>query len=190
VRTKKDWNLREVFQYINETALFKNQWQLKTASAEDYKRLVEEKYRPILAELEDECIRDNWFEPKTVFGYFPCNAEGNSVVVYDPPSVNTGDANRSNANAKELQRFTFPRQREGRKLCISDFFEPRADGKYDVIGLSLVTVGDRASELTKALFDTGDYTRYLYLHGLSVETRRSPRRTQPQKDERRPRDRR
>jgi 5-methyltetrahydrofolate--homocysteine methyltransferase len=170
VRTKKDWDLREVFQYINETALFKNQWQLKTASAEDYKRLVEEKYRPILAELEDECIRDNWFEPKTVFGYFPCNADGNSVVVYDPASVNTGDANRSNAGANELQRFTFPRQREGRKLCISDFFEPRADGKFDVIGLSLVTIGDRASELTKALFDTGDYTRYLYLHGLSVET--------------------
>jgi 5-methyltetrahydrofolate--homocysteine methyltransferase len=170
VRTKTDWDLREVFEYINETALFKNQWQLKTASAEDYKRLVEEKYRPILAELEEECIRDNWFDPKVVFGYFPCNADGNSVIVYDPASVNTADGGRSNANAKELQRFTFPRQREGRKLCISDFFEPRSEGKYDVIGLSLVTVGDRASELTKALFDSGDYTRYLYLHGLSVET--------------------
>jgi 5-methyltetrahydrofolate--homocysteine methyltransferase len=170
VRTKTDWDLREIFQYINETALFKNQWQLKTASAEDYKRLVEEKYRPVLAELEEECIRDKWFEPKVVFGYFPCNSDGNSVIVYDPASVNTADGSRGNASAKELQRFTFPRQREGRKLCISDFFEPRREGKYDVIGLSLVTIGDRASELTKTLFDSGDYTRYLYLHGLSVET--------------------
>ena len=47
----RDFDLDEVFQYINETALFKNQWQLKTASATDYVRLVEEKYRPILAEL-------------------------------------------------------------------------------------------------------------------------------------------
>src|SRR5206468_8002748 len=100
-RTKKDWDLREVFQYINETALFKNQWQLKTASAEDYKRLVEEKYRPILAELEEECIRDNWFDAKTVYGYFPCNSDGNSVIVYDPASVSADPVNRSNAGAKE-----------------------------------------------------------------------------------------
>jgi 5-methyltetrahydrofolate--homocysteine methyltransferase len=160
VRVKRDYDLREIFQYINEIALFKNQWQLKTASQEDYARLVETKFRPILHELEDETIRDGWFEPKVVYGYFPCVAEGNSVVVYDQPG----------ANARELQRFTFPRQREGRKLCISDFFVPKGSGEFDVIGLSLVTIGDRASELTKKLFESGDYTRYLYLHGLSVET--------------------
>jgi 5-methyltetrahydrofolate--homocysteine methyltransferase len=160
VRTKLDYDLREIFGYINETALFKNQWQLKTASQEDYGRLVEQKFRPILRELEGETIRDGWFELKVVYGYFPCVADGNTVIVYDAPGP----------NARELQRFTFPRQREGRKLCISDFFLPQAEGKFDVIGLSLVTVGDRASERTKKLFETGDYTRYLYLHGLSVET--------------------
>src|SRR5437763_2128289 len=160
VKTKKDWDQREIFKYINETALFKNQWQLKTASAEDYARLVKEKYRGVLAELEDECIREKWFDPKVVYGYFACQAEGNSVVIYE------GDG----SSGKELQRFTFPRQREGRKLSIADYFLPRIEGKMDVIGLSLVTIGDRASELTKKLFDDGDYTRYLYLHGLSVET--------------------
>jgi len=160
VRTKKDWDLREVFQFINKTALFKNQWQLKTASQQDYARLVEEKYEPILLELEDEVIRDRWFDPKVVWGYFPCRAEGNSLAVFDQPGP----------HARELQRFTFPRQREGRKLCISDFFLPGGTGDFDVVGLSLVTIGDRASELTKKLFDAGDYTRYLYLHGLSVET--------------------
>jgi 5-methyltetrahydrofolate--homocysteine methyltransferase len=159
VRTKTDWDQHEIFEYLNLTALFKNQWQLKTASQEDYARLVETKYKPILAELIEEVIRDQWFEPKVVYGYFPCQAEGNSVIVYD----------KASADAKELQRFTFPRQREGRKLSIADYFLPKAEGKFDVIGLSLVTVGDRASELTKKLFDAGDYTRYLYLHGLSVE---------------------
>jgi 5-methyltetrahydrofolate--homocysteine methyltransferase len=160
VRVRSDWNMQEVFQYVNQTALFKNQWQLKTASAEDYQRMVEEKYRPILQELQEECIRDEWFQPKVVYGYFPCQAEGTTVIVYD----SAGD------DAKELQRFVFPRQREGRRLCIADFFLPRSSGRFDVIGLSLVTVGDRASERTKQLFEAGDYTRYLYLHGLSVET--------------------
>jgi 5-methyltetrahydrofolate--homocysteine methyltransferase len=157
-KVKKDWELREVFQYINETALFKNQWQLKTASQADYLRLVEEKYRPLLGGLEEEVIREGWFEPKVVYGYWPAQAEGNDVVIYDVDGKT------------ELQRLTFPRQREGRKLCISDFFAPKSSGQMDVIGLSLVTIGHKASELTHRLFQSGEYTRYLYLHGLSVET--------------------
>jgi len=158
-KTRKDFDLKEVFQYVNELALFKNQWQLKTASASDYSRLVEEKYRPIFLELQDEVIREGWFEPKAVYGYFACQSEGNDVILYESPE-----------GEREIQRFTFPRQREGRKLCIADFFASRASGRKDVIGLSCVTIGDRASEINKKLFDAGEFTRYLYLHGLSVET--------------------
>jgi len=71
---------------------------------------------------------------------------------------------------RELLRFTFPRQREGRRLCISDFFASKASGKMDVIGFSLVTIGAKASVETQRLFEGGEYTKYLYLHGLSVET--------------------
>ncbi len=78
--------------------------------------------------------------------------------------------NESPESKKEIQRFTFPRQREGRKLSIADFFTPKSSGQVDVIGLSVVTIGSRASLETKKLFDTGEFTRYLYLHGLSVET--------------------
>ncbi|MGI9101676.1 MAG: methionine synthase [Terriglobales bacterium] len=163
VRKDEDFDLREIFAYINETALFKNQWQLKTASQEDYLRLVEEKYRPILRELEDEVIREGWFQPRAVWGYWPCQSEGNDVVVYD------GARSPSTAPA-ELLRFTFPRQREGRRLCIADFFAPKSSRQMDVIGLSLVTIGHIASEVTQKLFHGGEYTRYLYLHGLSVET--------------------
>jgi 5-methyltetrahydrofolate--homocysteine methyltransferase len=159
VRAHKDFNLKEVFQYVNELALFKNQWQLKTASASDYSRLVEEKYRPIFLKLQDEVIREGWFEAKAVYGYFGCQSDGNDVILYESP---TSD--------REIQRFSFPRQREGRKLCIADFFASRASGRKDVIGLSCVTIGERASAINKKLFDGGEFTRYLYLHGLSVET--------------------
>ena len=162
VRVRKDYDLREVFRYINETALFKNQWQLKTASQSDYLRLVEEKFRPILKKLEDEVLESGLFAPAVVYGYFPAQADGNDVIVYEP-------ADEGKAGA-ELLRFTFPRQREGRRLAISDFFAPKSSGKMDVIGLSLVTIGAKASVETQRLFEGGEYTKYLYLHGLSVET--------------------
>jgi 5-methyltetrahydrofolate--homocysteine methyltransferase len=159
VRVKKDFDLDEVFSYVNETALFKNQWQLKTASATDYVRLVEEKYRPVLEELKSEINAKGWFHPQTVYGFFPAQSDGNDVVVYGPED-----------QTKERLRITFPRQREGRKLSIADFLLPKSSGKMDVIGFSVVTIGHRASEETKKLFESGDFTRYLYVHGLSVET--------------------
>jgi 5-methyltetrahydrofolate--homocysteine methyltransferase len=159
IRVKKDYDLLQLFPYINETALFKNQWQLKTASQEDYAKLVEEKYRPIRKELEAEIISSGLFEPKVVWGYYPAQSEGNDVIVYS-----------ADKSQQEALRFTFPRQREGRKLCISDFFTGKSSGKMDVIGLSLVTIGPKASVETQRLFEAGEYTKYLYLHGLSVET--------------------
>ena len=162
----KDFDLREIFQYINETALFKNQWQLKTASQEDYGRLVETKYRPILNDLEEEVIAAGWFEPKVVYGYFGAQGDGNDVIVYNlPEGWKQGDPIPA-----ETLRFTFPRQREGRQLCISDFFLPKSSGKMDVLGMSCVTIGSIASHETQKLFEGGEYTKYLYLHGLSVET--------------------
>jgi len=172
VRVKKDYDLRESFRYINETALFKNQWQLKTASQSDYLRLVEEKYRPIKKQLEEEVLASGWFEPRVVYGYFPAQGDGNDVVVYEPFEPSLGSAGQPGAAVptREFLRFTFPRQREGRRLCISDFFAPLASGKMDVLGLSLVTIGEKASIETQRLFEGGEYTKYLYLHGLSVET--------------------
>ncbi len=90
VRVRKDFDLREVFQYINDTALFKNQWQLKTASQEDYARLVEQKFRPIKLQLQEEIIASGIFEPKVVYGYFPAQADGNDVIVYE--ATQAGDA--------------------------------------------------------------------------------------------------
>jgi 5-methyltetrahydrofolate--homocysteine methyltransferase len=164
VHVQKSYVLREIFNYINDTALFKNQWQLKTASQEDYARLVEEKYRPIKKQLQEEVLASGLFEPKVVYGYFPAQAEGNDIIVYDPAHSETAQPPR------ELLRFTFPRQKEGRKLSIADFFARKNSGTMDVLGLSLVTIGPKATVETQRLFEAGEYTRYLYLHGLSVET--------------------
>jgi 5-methyltetrahydrofolate--homocysteine methyltransferase len=133
---------------------------------------VETKFKPIKKQLEEDVIASGLFEPKVVYGYFPAQGEGNDIVVYEPyEGARTGQPGTAvPTQAKEILRFTFPRQREGRKLCISDFFARKSSGVMDVLGLSLVTIGDRASVETQRLFESGEYTRYLYLHGLSVET--------------------
>jgi 5-methyltetrahydrofolate--homocysteine methyltransferase len=158
-RVFKNYNLDEIFPYLNETALFKNQWQLKTAAQGDYLRLVEEKYRPILFDLEKEVKAEGWFDPKAVIGFYPCASDRDDLIVFDPDDP-----------ARELERISFPRQQQGRRLSISDFFEPLSAAQRDVVGFSIVTVGDEASRQTAKLFESGDFTKYLYLHGLSVET--------------------
>jgi 5-methyltetrahydrofolate--homocysteine methyltransferase len=158
-RVFKDYKLDAVFPYLNETALFKNQWQLKTAAQSDYLRLVEEKYRPILLELEEEVKAEGWFEPKSIIGFYPCAGDRDDLVVFDPENPK-----------RELERITFPRQAQGRRLSIADFFEPMGAGHRDVVGFSIVTIGSVASRQTAKLFEAGDFTKYLYLHGLSVET--------------------
>jgi 5-methyltetrahydrofolate--homocysteine methyltransferase len=158
-RAFKSYKLDDIFPYLNETALFKNQWQLKTAAQTDYLRLIEEKYRPILLDLQQEVISADWFEPKSIIGFYPCAGDGNELVVFDPEDP-----------ARELERIAFPRQAQGRRLSIADFFEPISSSQRDVVGFSIVTIGDEASRQTARLFEAGDFTKYLYLHGLSVET--------------------
>ena len=158
-RVFKNYNLDEIFPYLNETALFKNQWQLKTAAQTDYLRLVEEKYRPILFDLEKEVKAAGWFDPKAVIGFYPCASDRDDLIIFDPDDP-----------AHELERISFPRQQQGRRLSISDFFEPLSSAQRDVVGFSIVTVGDEASLQTARLFESGDFTKYLYLHGLSVES--------------------
>ncbi|HEY3117131.1 MAG TPA: vitamin B12 dependent-methionine synthase activation domain-containing protein, partial [Chloroflexota bacterium] len=97
-------------------------------------------------------------QPKLVYGYFPASSEGDDVIVYDPADPE-----------REVERFTFPRQQGKRRLCIADYFRPVGSGEKDVLGAFCVTMGAEATRRTRALFETNQYTEYLYLHGLSVQ---------------------
>lgn len=178
------WILDKVWEYINEVALFRGQWQLKRGkkTTEEHKALLESVARPKLNELKLLVKQQHILQPKAVYGYFPCWSEGDDVVIVKPKSLlgqellGKWDA----ASATDLhqlieyERFTFPRQPSGRKLCIADFFlskeEAQRFGRPDVIAMSAVTVGRKASEFTAKLFEANKYADYLYLHGLSVET--------------------
>ena len=151
--------LDDVFAFINETALFKGQWQFKQGRkpVDEYQSFVRDTVRPIYDQLKERCKREILLVPKLVYGYFPCQSEGNDLIVY-------GEANT------ERVRFTFPRQPSGKHLCLADFFASRESGKMDVVAFHLVTVGRRASEYAQELFKADNYADYLYFHGLGVES--------------------
>jgi 5-methyltetrahydrofolate--homocysteine methyltransferase len=152
--------LERVFRFVNETALFKGQWQFKQGRrpAEEYRALVAGKVRPVYDELKLHSERENLLVPQVVYGYFPCQSEGNDLVVYEEDG------------RTERTRFTFPRQPAGRRLCLADFFASKESGRVDTVAFQLVTVGRRASEYAQELFRTDNYADYLYFHGLSVES--------------------
>jgi 5-methyltetrahydrofolate--homocysteine methyltransferase len=158
-RVVEEVPLDDVFAFVNETALFKGQWQFKQGrrSAEEYARIVAETVRPVYDELKERSKREGLLRPQVVYGYFPCNSEGNDLVVYQ-------DDERT-----ERVRFTFPRQPAGKRLCLADFFAAKGSGRVDVVAFDLVTVGRRASEYAQELFRSDNYSDYLYFHGLSVE---------------------
>jgi len=154
-------DLNKVFEFINETALFKGQWQYKQGrrSKEEYAEILEKEVYPRYREIKAKAIREKLLEAKLVYGYFPCRSEGNDLIILQ-------DDERS-----ERLRFTFPRQpveqRGSRNLCLADYF---AADRTDVVAFQLVTMGRKASEHSHQLFKSDNYTDYLLFHGLSVES--------------------
>ncbi|MCO5988402.1 methionine synthase [Actinoallomurus spadix] len=158
-RVVKGIPMAEYAAFLDERATFMGQWGLRAARGGDgpsYEELVETEGRPRLRMWLDRIQTEGLVEAGIVYGYFPCVSEGDDVVLL-------------HEDGSERTRFTFPRQRRDRHLCLADFFRPRASGETDVIGFQLVTVGSRISEATQELFEKNSYRDYLELHGLSVQ---------------------
>jgi 5-methyltetrahydrofolate--homocysteine methyltransferase len=156
-RLVKGISLDAIVAYLNETALFRNQWQYRPDSGErdeDFK----ERIRPLLRAQLAEAKASGVLVPQLVYGYFAANGDGDDLVVWS-------DGSRT----AELVRFTFPRQRVEPYLCIADFFRSVASGEADYAAFHIVTMGGAVSEATARLFADNRYQEYLHLHGFGVE---------------------
>ncbi|MGH3734389.1 MAG: methionine synthase [Micromonosporaceae bacterium] len=159
-RVVKGIPLADYASMLDERATFLGQWGLRGArggKGPSYEELVETEGRPRLRYWLDRLVSDKILEAAVVYGYYPCYSEGNTLVVLD-----------ENAHA-ERARFTFPRQRRDRRLCIADFFRTKESGELDVVAFHLVTVGQAVSDYTNKLFAEDAYRDYLEVHGLSVQ---------------------
>jgi 5-methyltetrahydrofolate--homocysteine methyltransferase len=156
-RVVKGISLDEIAEYVNETALYRNQWQyrpLEGENDEDFKSRIRPELRQQLAQAKASGI----LVPQLVYGYFPANGDGNDVVIWTDESRTT-----------ERMRFSYPRQGEAPFLCIADFFRPVESGEVDYAAFHIVTMGAKVSDAAAELFAKNEYQKYLTVHGLGVE---------------------
>ncbi len=164
--------LAEVFEYLDLQALIAGQWQFRKPqeqSKADYEQFLRENVHPLLEEWKTRIITENLLQPQLVYGYFPCQAEGNHLLVYHPDLMTDDAVNIPNIT-KPIATFHFPRQKANKRLCIADFFTTKESGLMDVFPLQAVTVGQQATDYANQLFAADQYRDYLYFHGMAVQT--------------------
>ncbi|WP_419919854.1 methionine synthase [Candidatus Poriferisocius sp.] len=146
-----------IAEYVNETALFRNQWQFRPTGGED-DAAFKNRIRPIMRDQLTTATAQGLLVPQVVYGYFPVNGSGDDLVVWESPD-----------RGAELCRFRYPRQPRDPFLCIADFFRPAAGDEVDYAAFHIVTMGAEVSRATAKLFNDNRYQEYLLLHGLGVE---------------------
>jgi len=164
VPTPPWWGVREVpvdfdevFDHLDLHVLFKLHWGGKGVKGEEWDKLVGEEFRPRLERMWRE---QDYLHPRARLGYFPCNADGNELVIFDPED-----------HDREINRLVFPRQPKHDRICLADFYRPLDDeGIRDVVALQGVTVGPEVTELMERLEKDGEFAEQLYTHGLGVQS--------------------
>ena len=154
-------DLDDIYPFINTVALFRGQWGFKKGSMSpaEYEKNLAEVVEPVFQRMKRVCKEEQILRPAVVYGYFPCNSSGDDLIVFDPDDPE-----------REIERFRFPRQGKRDLLCISDFFRPIESRERDVVGFHCVTMGVEVSHRAKQLFERNEYTEYLYMHGMGVES--------------------
>lgn len=167
-RLVRSMPLELVFQHLAKNELFRLSWGAKNAHGEEWERL-KTGFEQRLEKMQREALRSGWLKPQAVYGYWPCQADGDDLVLYDPSVIASGAVSVA-TQSQEITRFTFPRQPDGDHLCLADYFAPRESGELDLVAFQVVTVGQEATERFDALQAKGDYSEGYFLHGLAVQT--------------------
>ena len=154
-----DADLRQVWQHLDRNTLFRHHWGGHKVKGAEYERIIREVFEPELASLTEDALREGWLSPLIVSGYFPCNAAADQLIIFDPAQ-----------HDREVTRLEFPRQPDGERLCLADYFRPLASGERDVVVLQAVSTGPRAGAYIEELQQSGDYSRMLYVNGLASGT--------------------
>ncbi|MBI5962665.1 MAG: methionine synthase [Chloroflexi bacterium] len=166
-RVVKDMPLEMVLKHLNINELYRLSWGAKNTHGKEWEKIRKD-FDSRLAKMTKEALKDGWLKPQAVYGYFPCQADGDSLIIYDPASL---DLIRSSAsNPLPMIRFEFPRQPHDDHLALSDYYASAESGQMDVVALQVVTVGLEATEKFEKMQAANDYTEAYFLHGLAVQT--------------------
>lgn len=160
--TVREMPLELVFQHLYKNELYRLSWGAKNAHGEAWEKMQSE-FDARLERMQRAAIEQGWLRPQGVYGYWPAQADGDELVLYDPETLDSGAP-------RERLRFAFPRQPSGNRLCLADYFAPVGSGLMDVAAFQIVTVGQAATERFDHLEAAGDYAEAYYVHGLAVQT--------------------
>ncbi len=149
-------DLAEVYPHLDRHVLFKLHWGGRGVKGEEWTKLLAEEFEP---RLERMWAEQDYLRPRARLGYFPCNADGNELVVFDPDQPDV-----------ELERLVFPRQPRHDRICLADFFRPIDSGERDLVALQGVTVGPEVTEVIERLEREGEFAEQLYVHGIGVQS--------------------
>jgi len=163
-RVVKDMPLEMVLKHLNINELYRLSWGAKNTHGKEWEKLKAD-FDARLAKMTKEALKDGWLKPQAVYGYFPCQADGDELIIYDPASVSSVNPFQS-----PLTRLTCPRQPYDDHLALSDYFASKESGKMDVVAFQVVTVGLEATEKFEKMQAANDYTEAYFLHGLAVQT--------------------
>jgi 5-methyltetrahydrofolate--homocysteine methyltransferase len=153
-------DLDEVYPHLDRHVLFKLHWGGRGVKGEAWRELVEGngEEEGFADRLERMWREQDYLHPRVRLGYFPCNAAGNELIVFDPADPE-----------RELERLVFPRQPKHDRICLTDFFRPLDSGERDLVALQGVTVGPQVTELIERLEREGEFAEQLFVHGLGVQ---------------------
>jgi 5-methyltetrahydrofolate--homocysteine methyltransferase len=169
-RIVKDMPLEMVLKHLNINELYRLSWGAKNTHGKEWEKLKAD-FDARLAKMTKEALRDGWLKPQAVYGYFPCQADGDELIVYDPASVDSIRLSALRSNPlPPLTRLTCPRQPYDDHLALSDYFASVESGQMDVVAFQVVTVGLEATEKFEKMQAANDYTEAYFLHGLAVQT--------------------
>jgi 5-methyltetrahydrofolate--homocysteine methyltransferase len=160
-RVRTDFDVNELFGYLNELTLFSTQWQFRKGGVKvaDYETQIRDTARPALARLKEMCLRDHILRPAAAYGFFPAASDGTTLTIFEDD------------HTTPKTTFDFPRQDHGDYLCLSDYVEPARDGRAaDYVGFMAVTMGREVTRVAQELYKAGEYMDYMFLHGLGVES--------------------
>jgi 5-methyltetrahydrofolate--homocysteine methyltransferase len=145
----EDLDTQEIWTYLNPQMLYGKHLGLRGSFA-----ALRAKGDPKALELETvvrTVLESGWIRIRAIYRFLGAESSGNDLHLFQ--------------KGRRVATLTFPRQRSGENLCLSDYVRPAEEGGGDSLALFVTTAGEGIRERTEALKQEG---RYLLCHALQA----------------------